>query len=458
MVDLGLFQTTAALDFSAVYENTRLASRLADLENSLGVVNEEQVFENLVNSSTSKSRPYYRWARYREGYSGDLVKELVHRSDLDTRRHFIFDPMCGSGSTLIASAQLGFDCLGADVNPYAIDITNAKTGTYSEETLNRLEAFVRKKLLLANVHEPAAWKSMGNCRIYFKSKHFEALQSIIEAVSQVDDPVARQLLFVIWLMVLEDCSEKMKDGNGLATRPSHVKDVWFRFASQAHMLLSDLRDHPLPKNVIAHAQHVAAAKTSSIIEAFQQRTEKRLGAIIFSPPYANSFDYFESYKLELLCGYYTPEELVEARGAAIRSYRKGYHYQLTADDELVQMLCDEVRIRIPRKEAKIGKADNRTRLVPNLLIGYFKDMEEVIQTFFAYMPSGSVCHIVVDQSAYLGVIIPTDLVLANIALKNGFEVDQLIRCRAAKSSVQQLKQYPYLKSMLRESILSITKP
>jgi hypothetical protein len=457
VVDLGLVGAVAPLYFADIYENPQLASALSKIENLLGVVSEEQLFENLVNPSTSKSRPYYRWARYREGYSGDLVKELIHRSHLDPERHFIFDPMCGSGSTLIASVQLGFDCLGTDVNPYAIDVSNAKTCIYPPESLDRVEAFIRETVPLQFAYQHEPWKSMENCSMYFREEHYKILQSIINAIGHVDDPVAQQLLFVIWLMVLEDCSEKMKDGNGLATRPSRVKDVWDRFVSQVRMVLSDLRNHSLPKDVTTLAVHVTAAKTVSTVEAFRQRTGKQLGAIIFSPPYANSFDYFESYKLELLCGYYGPEGLVEARKSAIRSYRKGYGYQLTTDDDLVQMLCKEIKKRIPVKEAKFGKVDNRTRLVPNLLIGYFQDMKEVIRTFASYMPSKSTCHIVVDQSAYLGIIVPTDLVLANIALRNGFEVSQLIRCRPAKSSVQQLKEYPYLKTMLRESILSLTK-
>lgn len=456
--DIELIPAQSIIDYSHVYTNGKLSREINELEKKLGVVNEEHLFANLVNPSASKSRPYYRWARYREGYSGDLVKELINRSNLNPAQHFVFDPMCGSGSTLIAASQLNFDCLGTDVNPYAIDVCNAKAGTYTAECLSVVEAFIQNTELPQMAHGLDTWKNMGNCQEYFKPQHFEVLQKIANAIGQIKDSLAQQLLFVIWLMVLEDCSEKMKDGNGLATRPSRVKDVWLHFVSRARIVLSDFHNHPLPGNVTICAKHTSAAKTASLIESFQEQTGKRLGTIIFSPPYANSFDYFESYKLELLCGYYDPKGLIEARKTAIRSYRKGYHYQLTTNDALVQMLCEEVKVRIPQKEEKTGKVDNRTRLVPNLLIGYFQDMEETLKTFFSYMPAKSTCHIVVDQSSYLGVIVPTDLILANIALRCGFEVAPLIRCRSAKSSVQQLKEYPYLKYMLRESILSLSKP
>jgi hypothetical protein len=73
------------------------------------------------------------------------------------------------------------------------------------------------------------------------------------------------------------------------------------------------------------------------------------------------------------------------------------------------------------------------------------------------MPIGSTCHIVVDQSSYLGVVVPTDILLADIAQQQGLVVDRLIRCRRANTSGQQLNDYPYLKTILRESIVSIIK-
>jgi len=269
--------------------------------------------------------------------------------------------------------------------------------------------------------------------------------------------MARQLLFAAWLTILEDCSDRRKEGNGLATRSSKVQDVWSHFTSRVRVFLDDICGNPLPRDLITFAKKVSAFEARSLVEEFRKQTGKELGVVIFSPPYANSFDYFESYKLELLAGYYDSASLVEARKGAIRNYRKGYGYQLSPNDELVRLVCEEVSARMPKKEARTGRVDNRSRLVPNLLIGYFEDMERVLRGLGTCMPASSSCHIVVDQSAYLGVIIPTDLVLANAAVRHGFEVAQLIYCGKANTSSQQLREYPYLRAMLRKSILSLRK-
>jgi len=222
-------------------------------------------------------------------------------------------------------------------------------------------------------------------------------------------------------------------------------------------MLEDLKQHPLPERLVAEAYRCSALKSSSLVKEFEERTGKKIGAIIFSPPYANSFDYFESYKLELLCGYYDTSELIEARQQSIRNYRKGYGHDLETDDPVVGMLCQEIRNRIPQKEATSGTKDNRSRLVPNLLIGYFKDMEMAIHEFSNCMPSGSFCHIVVDQSSYLGVVIPTDLILANMSQRYGLRLQEIAFCRNAKTSGQQIRLHPYLRTTLRGSIVSLIK-
>ena len=52
---------------------------------------------------------------YREGYSPILVKELIKRSQINHEKMFVADPMMGSGSTLVAAKELGFDTMGIDI-------------------------------------------------------------------------------------------------------------------------------------------------------------------------------------------------------------------------------------------------------------------------------------------------------------------------------------------------------
>jgi site-specific DNA-methyltransferase (adenine-specific) len=49
------------------------------------------------------------------------------------------------------------------------------------------------------------------------------------------------------------------------------------------------------------------------------------------------------------------------------------------------------------------------------------------------------------------------VILADIAEKCGFVVDEIVVCRKANTSGQQLKAYPYLGTTLRESIVCLKK-
>lgn len=435
------------------YKNAKC---IAELENKYKILDEENFFKNLVNPSLNKLKPYYGWARYREAYSGELVKELIKRSGIKTDKHFVYDPMSGSGSTLLASTELDFDSIGNDVNPYAVDISNAKLYRYTDKSLQIVETFIHDDLPTLK-GKTFFTKTMKNCCHYFNDSNSLFLQKIIDQISFVDDKPARLLLNAIWLTILEDCSNRKKDGNGLATRETKVKDVWQHFRKITNNILNDLRSFPLPRTSKSITIEDTAFNAKKIVTSFSKTTGKKLGAIIFSPPYANSFDYFESYKLELLCGYYTQEELVKTRNTAIRSFRKGYGYNLKTDNKYIETICEEIRKRIPQKEKRAGVVDNRSRLVPNLLIGYFEDMHKTLREFSISMPKGSRCYIVIDQSAYLGVIVPSDLLLAQLGESSGLEVESIIRCRTAKTSAQQLKEFPYLKTNLRESIVVLRK-
>ena len=125
--------------------------------------------------------------------------------------------------------------------------------------------------------------------------------------------------------------------------------------------------------------------------------------------------------------------------------------------EFIGWMSDEIETAIPEKEARTGRKDARTRKVPKMIKGYFSDMEKVIAQSAEVLPSGKKCCIVVDQSAYLGRIVPTDLFLAAIAEDYGFKVNEIIVCRNAKTSGQQIRLYPYLKDSLRESIVVLER-
>lgn len=442
-------------ELGEAYLSEDLVSKVQELEGKYRTTDETEFFASLVNMSTSKVQPYHRWIRYREGYAGDLVKELLRRYPVK-RGHFALDPMCGSGSTLVACKEEGINSLGLDVNPYAILSSKVKCYQFDSEELAKCQLLleeIRNALEVSKSYDYSIYDDA--IAKYFDASNLTQLVIIKRSIEQIVDEKLRDIFYLALLAIVEDCSNRKKDGNGLATRQTKVSCCFSQFESKLSTFIEDFIDYPHTMDVTSKTYCASATSLTVPLEKYRGK----VGSMIFSPPYANSFDYFESYKMELIFGeWMTPNSLKEERKKLIRNYRLGHKKELVSDLEVVELLCKELWSRIPIKESETGKRDGRTRLVPNMLRTYFDDMRLVLQGGFDILADGGTAHIVVDQSAYLGAAIPTDLILAQISELIGFEVVEVVKCRRAMTSAQQLKKYPYLKDLLRESIVTIKKP
>jgi hypothetical protein len=444
-----------------IFDDKFLGKYFSNLENEFNVTNEADFFARLVNMSTANKEPFHRWIRYREGYAGELVKEILRRYPINPNKHSLMDPMCGSGSSLVAAKELGIDAVGLDVNGYAVLSSNVKSRRYSQADIKNIEDSISKfrSVNLATRSTPSAPYAI-DIEKYFPHKNFAELLKINEWIRRsVNHDVSFDFFHLAFLASLEDCSDRKKDGNGLATRPAPVHDPKERILAQLVLMFDDVKSYSRDEGSSCYSVDSSALELSAAARELTLKTKRSLHSIIFSPPYANSFDYFESYKLELIFGgFVTADDLKKAKSRLIRNFRITKPKSVQKEIASVEKLSAEILKRIPEKEAETGVRDGRTRLVPNMLRGYFEDMNQVMKSGFDSLSSGGMMHIVVDQSAYVGVPIPTDLIFAALAKDIGYEVTGVISCRRANTSGQQLKKFPYLKDLLRESIVSLRKP
>ena len=93
-----------------------------------------------------------------------------------------------------------------------------------------------------------------------------------------------------------------------------------------------------------------------------------------------------------------------------------------------------------------------------MIKGYFDDMNKIIEKCFKLSRKGALCAIVVANSGYKGVIIPTDLLLAESAEEIGYKVEKIIHARDIRSSSQQMKELQKKHGLMRESIIILRKP
>ena len=274
------------------------------------------------------------------------------------------------------------------------------------------------------------------------------LKNIIKLDINISDDI-RDLLMLGWLSCLEYISNYKKSGNGLKKRKYAkpriitIDDICEMLNIQYNNMYEDMRDNTINYDVKLYNDTCLNMKSID---------DKSISGIIFSPPYANCFDYTEIYKLELWFGDFVNEysDLKKLRMKSLRSHLNGVDLN-TEDIELKTV--DFLERLIPVIEEK----ELWSKKIPNMIRFYFHDMFTLLEECYRVLEDESFCSIIVSNSAYGGVIVPTDLILADYAEQIGFEVDKIEVDRYIITSSQQYEATKENKQFLRESLICLKK-
>lgn len=411
----------------------------------------------LVHWGGGAALPIHRWFRYREGFSPALIGEL----GLGRR---ILDPFCGSGSIMVGAAQQGRTAVGIDVNPLAAFVARVKLAPLTEGDLDGAAGF-----LVAPEREIPAIEPWPVPSVRIAAKVFEPdiLAAVLRLRALIEERAAtkaqRRFLLLAWLSILQDVGSYFKEGNGIKYRNrrrqrggyvARPEGRWQleRFGTdQAAFVRAAFRarlgemldDAPAWRSGRWSAQRIVEGDALAEAELFDDGS---FDSVLFSPPYANRFDYFESQKVELWFGGFVDsyDDLGALRKRSLRSHLGAALDRPVADLPDVEQLIGLID---PRSYAA------RTR-VPALLRGYFTDMAAVLHTCRRLLRPGGRCFVVVGNSAYGGVIVPTDSLIARLGLAAGFAGAAVVPVRHLTVAPQQRTALRGRERWMRESVVA----
>ncbi|MDD4187161.1 MAG: DNA methyltransferase [Bacilli bacterium] len=406
-------------------------------------------YTSLLNYTSNLKAPIHRWYKYKEGYSEELVTILINKYNKNSKGT-ILDPFLGSGTTICAANKLGLNAIGFEVNPFSFFLSSVKMANYSKKDIDELKKLypaILKKSLETNVKYKLPALSISNK--VFENKIEKYLMNIKENINLLSiNENIKNLLMLGWLSVIEKFSNYKKSGNGLKKKVKiidyTIDDVYQFLCDEYANIVDDLLNNKIKfKNKIYSTSSIyvdGIIKPSSI------------SGIIYSPPYANCFDYTEIYKLELWFGGFVNEysDLKNLRKLSVRSHLSA---ELDNEDE-------EPLKKSPMLSQLLDKLDSKKlwdKRIPVMLKNYYEDMFKTIANSFKMLESGGFCCIVVGNSAYGGVVFPTDLLLADYAKSIGFKVDCIDVYRYIIPSSQQYELTIKYKKYLRESVICLIK-
>lgn len=414
---------------------------------------------SFVNWKGNAESPIHRWLRYREAYSPNLVTKLALGNDM-------LDPFCGCGSILIGAAENGNTSVGIDINPLAIFAAKVKLTPLSRPQLQAIQKYVNG--LGSAIDSARRWPVP---ELSIASKVFEpdildtllGIRLLTETMFS-NDQESRNFLHLAWIAILEKVGSYFKEGNGIKYRNkkrlkigygSRPEGQWQlerfgadqrtfalnAFCAHVRMMLQDARFWR------TGAWRDQAAIEGNVLEMDSLLPRKQFDSIVFSPPYANRFDYFESMKVELWFGGFVDsyESINRFRKASLRSH-------LGADLSRSYQPVDNLEqlIALMDQEASSWRMG-----VPDLLRGYFDDIRVTLRHCKTLLAGGN-CFIVVGNSAFAGVIIPTDSMLANLGLECGFKKAEILVARHLTVAPQQRNKLSHLEKHMRESIVVLS--
>ena len=76
-----------------------------------------------------------------------IARTLIQEYAPKDKCKVLFDPYCGSGTSLVEASLAGIDCIGTDLNPLARLITRVKTTKYDIEVVKKLFSEIQSNLV-----------------------------------------------------------------------------------------------------------------------------------------------------------------------------------------------------------------------------------------------------------------------------------------------------------------------
>ncbi len=418
----------------------------------------------VMQFNNNRHEPIHRWYPFVEGYSKEFIDSILEEIDID-RVQCSLDPFSGSGTTPLVLQNKKMKCVSFEVSPFMHELSCAKlTSCYSSKNLT--EDTAKLKALLEstpkNIQELITFpkskfyvQSEKIDRWHYNFPTMEGIADLLHAFSGIENLNNRRLFRIALASILIPISNMYRNGKCLSYK-KNWKDIPVIEREKVHdLFIEKIQSIFIPDVIQLEEQNSITQSISnrelcfkgSALDLIKTRPDQSIDLVITSPPYLNSRDYTDSYIDELrVLGYFT--SLGEER--AFRATTLKSHVQVSWEQSKLISVPTFERIYHEISEHKI---EFWNRNILKMINGYFSDLKILLDNLFVKMKTGGKVYLNIGNSAYFGVVIPVDIIIAELAESAGFSVNEIRVARNLKASGQQKNAVTHL----AESVLVLKK-
>ena len=415
-------------------------------------------YHSVMQFDKNKNVFVHRWYPFVEGYSKEFIEDILN--ELPFAPVCALEPFCGSGTTPVELQNHGIKCYSFEVSPFMHLLSTVKLGRkYNVETFAHYVKAVTNKLSRTsrNIRKietlpfgDTIVKREHSNKWNFHDTAIDGILDIRHAIRTIIDNDDYKNLFTIALAsIIVQASNMFRNGKCLSYKKGWETRIFNR--KEIHNFFLDKLNSIFAEDIRIISQENPTVHNSKICylgdvrKYIQHVPDGEIDLIITSPPYLNSRDYTDIYMLELkvLQLINSHDELRTLRKNTLRSHVQVPYERITPIDNGRLKAC---LLEMSNNTSKTWNSD-----IINMICAYFEDMQFLFSAFSKKMRKGGVIYFNVANSAYYGVEVPVDYIIADIAESCGFRVREIRKARDLKTSPQQSDKI----GKLRESVIVI---
>jgi len=443
----GLLETIAQLDLSLKnkYESRMRVDPILN--------------RKVVSFQANKDVPFYRWYKYKEGFSAYLVEYYIRRNGKDLIKK-ILDPFAGSGATLFCASEMGIDSMGIELLPIGQHVIKTRNllNRFSDADFDRLLTWKKGKPWInhqGRVDYPVL-KITGGA---YSEENSLLIKKYLSCMQNENDNVQCVLLLAL-CSILESISFTRKDGQYLrwdqrsgrclGARPFDKGEILHfneAIVGKLQEIISDVKGDDGGTLFDLAPAPVSKGSISIIGGSCLHELPKLNGGtvnlVITSPPYCNRYDYTRTYALELAMLGIDETKLSALRQAMLSCTVENREKDLLAINPAWKFplaICNKHAllqkiIEYLNHEKESGALNNNG--IPRMVRGYFYEMACIIYELHRILAAGGEVIMVNDNVRYAGASISVDLILSDIASQTGFQVEEISILPVGKGNSSQ---------------------